>query len=207
MAHELISGGAQAVAANFDSLGVAPTYEEEAAQVAALVKGPGWTLVTHSAAGGHAPSILSAMDQPAGVIFVDAILPHPGQSWMDTAPPDLAARLKADAVDGMAPPWNEWFGAAVMKALLPEPKQRAAFIAELPRIPLDWLEVPAPVIEDWTPPLCAYIQLSAAYEAEAATVAEAASRGWLLRRLELTHLAMLTHPDRVATELASLSPE
>jgi hypothetical protein len=207
VAHELISGGARAVAANFNALGVAPTYEEEATEVAALTKGPGWTLVVHSAAGGHAPSILAVMDQPTGVIFVDAILPHPGQSWMDTAPPDLVARLKAQAVDGILPAWNEWFGADVMKALLPDARQRKAFIAELPRIPLDWLEVPAPVIDDWTPPLCAYIQLSAAYDAEAATVEEAAPQGWLLRRLDLTHLAMLTHPDRVATELASLTPE
>ena len=198
-----MSGGATAVAADYSRLGVAPTYEEDAAEIADLAAGPGWTLVAHSAAGGHAPSILAAMDQPAGVIFADAILPHPGRSWLDTAPPAMADRLRTPAVDGVLPPWNEWFETDPLPAILHDRALREEVIAELPRVPLDWLETPAPVVENWAPPLQSYLRLSRAYEPEAA---EAAIRHWPVRRLNLSHLAMLTHADKVAQELMSLTP-
>jgi hypothetical protein len=203
VAEELRSGGAEAAAADYGQLGVAPTYQDGGRQIAALASGPGWTLVVHSGAGGHAPSILVAMDRPAGVIFADAILPHPGRSWMETAPPALARRLRGLAVDGVLPPWNTWWDDDPLPAMLPDPALRAAVTAELPRVPLDWLETPAPVVEGWAPPLMSYLRLSPAYEPEAA---EAAIRHWPVRRLGLTHLAMLTHPDKVAQELVSLVP-
>lgn len=203
MAHDLVAGGAEAVAADYGWFGVAPTYEEGGRQIAAQAGGPGWTLVVHSGAGGHAPSILAAMDRPAGVTFADAILPHPGRSWIETAPPALAARLRRLAVDGVLPPWNQWFETDPLGTLLHDRRALDAFAAELPRVPLDWLETPAPVVEHWQPPLMAYLQLSPAYDLEAA---EAAAVGWPVRRLHLNHLAMLTHPDKVADELVSLTP-
>jgi hypothetical protein len=203
VAHELVSGGATAVAADYNRLGIEPSYEDGGADIAALVTGSGWTLVVHSGAGGQAPSILKAMDKPAAVIFADAILPHPGKSWMETASPALAARLRSRAVDGVVPPWNEWFVDDPLPAILHDRRQRQAFTAELPRIPLDWLETPAPVVEDWAPPFCAYLRLSLAYEPDAF---DASALHWPVRRLHLNHLAMLTDPDRVAEELVSLTP-
>src|SRR5919197_552615 len=36
-------------------------------------------------------------------VFVDAILPHPGASWFDTAPSALAEHLRGLAADGWLP--------------------------------------------------------------------------------------------------------
>ena len=122
---------------------------------------------------------------------------------MLTAIGELADSLRGQAVDGVLPPWNEWFEHDPLPRILHDRAQCEAFAAELPRIPLDWLEIPAPVIDKWEPKLCCYVRLSPAYEAEAA---EAAMRHWPVRRLDLNHLAMLTDPDRVAEELVSLTP-
>src|SRR5439155_23231941 len=99
-------------------------------------------------------------------VFIDAILPHPGQSWFETAPAALAEPLRALARDGWLPPWHRWFPPEVLAAALPTPDLRARFIAELPELPLVYLEALAPVIEGWPPPSCAYVQLSPAYERE-----------------------------------------
>ena len=60
----------------------------------------------------------------------------------------------------------------------------------------------APADEAWTRLPCAFLQLSAGYAAEAG---QAKGRGWPTRRLDLNHLAMLTHADTVARELVSLA--
>src|SRR5688500_11182323 len=45
-------------------------------------------LVAHSGAGALVPALEAALaTPPAGVILVDAILPHPGKAWLETAPP------------------------------------------------------------------------------------------------------------------------
>ena len=47
-------------------------------------------VVAHSGAGALIPSVAAlAKEGLRGVIYCDAILPHPGQSWFDTAPPAL----------------------------------------------------------------------------------------------------------------------
>jgi hypothetical protein len=74
---------------------------------------------------------------------------------------------------------------------VPDPELRARFIAELPQVPLGYFEEAAPVVEDWPPPRCAYVQLSPAYEGE---VQEAQQRGWPTMSEELGHLGMLTEP-------------
>ena len=46
-----------------------------------------------------------------------AILPQPGRSWFDTAPADQGAQLRALAVDGLLPPYDEWFPPGVLEEL------------------------------------------------------------------------------------------
>src|ERR1700759_1393633 len=43
-------------------------------------------LAAHSGAGGLVGAAAAALPAVEGVILVDAIMPHPGRSWFDTAP-------------------------------------------------------------------------------------------------------------------------
>ena len=68
-------------------------------------------LIGHSGAGPLLAAAGAIIGQVRGYIFVDAGLPTPGESWMDTVPPELAAQLleMADA-HGWLPPWPQWWG-------------------------------------------------------------------------------------------------
>ncbi len=156
-------------------------------------------LVVHSGAGALVPSI-AILAPLRGAIFVDALLPHPGASWFAGVPEPLGARLRASAKDGRLPPWHAWWPKGAMEALLPDRAQGAAFIAEQGEVPVAYLDEVAPAIPLSTP--SAYLQLSGAYKDDA-DVAEA--EGWPVRRLELSHLAMLSHPDTVADAVERLA--
>ena len=78
------------------------------AMAASLGEGPA-TVVVHSGAGALVPALEAASGAIEGVIFADAILPHPGRSWFDTAPPQLADSLRSGAEFGMLPAWDAWW--------------------------------------------------------------------------------------------------
>jgi len=197
---------AQVEAPSASAWQVAPLYYPSvaariAAQLPASVET--WVLVGHSAAGGLLPSVAAVLGDKAGVaVFVDAILPHPGRSWLDTAPPDLRAFL-ADAVrDDRAPPWHAWLPSGALERLLPDERQRRAFTGDIEPMPAGYLTEAAPQqTPNWPPGPCAYLQLSGAYADEAA---EATARGWQIERLALHHLAMLSEPDKVAAAIQRL---
>ena len=176
-----------------------PYYERFAEAVASKIhatKSEAVALVAHSGAGGLVPSVVAASDVPINaILFVDALLPHPGMCWMDTAPERLRERLAGLAASGLLPPWNEWFAPSVLEGLLPEASMRKRFISGLPRLPLEYFETPAPAAEDWRASPTGYLRLSPAYEQE---TREAEQRGWLTRREPSDHLAMLTRPEAVA---------
>jgi hypothetical protein len=162
-------------------------------------------LAVHSGAGGFVPSLAAVLGgRLAGCLFVDAVLPYPGRSWFDTAPPALARRVREIAEAGGLPSWDTWFGPGAIDTLIEDPGLRAAFSADLPRLPLAYLEATAPAGEAWREVPAGYLQLSEGYAAEAG---EAEARGWVVRREQLHHLAMLTHPDRVAHMLAEMAHE
>ncbi len=162
-----------------------------------------WTLVAHSAAGGLLPAIAAALGERAeAAVFVDAILPHPGQSWLETAPPRLRSALVAASGGGVAPRWTDWFGPEALMKLLPDAALRAEFDGEIHAAPSGYLVEPAPPSPaNWPLGACAYLQLGEGYAAEA----EAAGRSWLVERLPLHHLAMLTAPDMVAAAIRRLA--
>ena len=62
-------------------------------------------LIGHSGAGPLLAAAGARIGQVSGYVFVDAGLPIPGQSWMETVPPDLAAQVRdmADARAGCRP--------------------------------------------------------------------------------------------------------
>ncbi len=183
-----------------------PYYRRLAGRAAATIRqanpAGGVLLVGHSGAGGLLPAVAEATGVPvAAAVFVDAILPHPGASWFDTAPPALGEQLRGLAREGRLPPWHAWFPPAAVAEVLPEEGLRRRFVAELPRLPVAYFEEPAPVVAGWPPACCGYLRLSAAYDDAAG---EAGRRGWLVVREPADHLAMLTRPAWVAGLLDGL---
>ena len=179
-----------------------PCYSALARRIADQLDGEPWVLVGHSGAGGLLPAIAERLRGGArAMVFVDAILPHPGKSWFDTAPPALAERLRDRATDGSAPAWPDWAPPRVLEGLVPDADLRAAFAAEARPIPVAYLAESAPGsrIAPSTP--CGYLQLSPGYEAEADAAAQA---GWTVAREPWRHLAVITDPDRVAAVLHRL---
>lgn len=161
----------------------------------------GRVLVAHSGAGALIPSVLAAAgERVEGVIFVDAILPHPGRSWFDTAPPQLRAQLEAGAQQGLLPAWDGWWPPGALERLVPDEGVRATVIGDLEPLPMAYFEEVAPLHELTGP--AAYLQLSGAYEEEAR---RATRLGWPVVRLPLNHLATVTQGPAVAGAIETLA--
>ena len=142
------------------------------------------------------------IDDVRGYVFVDAGLPTPGRAWMETVPPELAARLRAMAdADGWLPPWSRWWGDEALAELLPDLDTRRRFAAGCPRLPLAMFEEVHPPAPRWPAAPGAYLRLSEAYEDEAARAREL---GWPVAELISHHLALLTDPGPVAASLREL---
>jgi hypothetical protein len=185
-----------------------PIYANLSRRIAAASLAAGdWrtVVVGHSGAGGLLPSIVDALvaeAQPVGAaILADAILPHPGRSWFDTAPDDLVQRLRPMIRDGRLPSWDQWFGPGALARLLPDEDLRSAFIADIEPVSAAYCETPAPQHLAWPPPRVGYLRLSEAYAGETAS---AETAGWLVRRVMSHHLAMVNQPARVAESLRSM---
>jgi hypothetical protein len=159
-------------------------------------------LIGHSGAGPLLAAAGALMNQVLGYIFVDAGLPIPGQSWMETVPPDLAAQVRelADA-EGWLPPWSQWWGDEVLAGLIPDPGARRRFAAGCPRLPLAMFEEAHPPVPRWPDAPGAYLRLSEAYDDEAARAREL---GWPVAEQISHHLALLTDPGPVTGSLREL---
>lgn len=184
----------------------APLYRNLAAVTAPQYlgqEGP-FVLVVHSGAGGLAPALVEASGgQVAAVLYVDAVPPHPGRSWYETASDALTATLR-QVTDkaGMVPAWDQWFPPDALGSLIPDEAQRATFLAGLKPTPADWLEAKAPEIDLPSDVGWGFLRLSKAYEREAG---EARRLGWPTLRTDLHHLAMMTHPVEVVTAMLNLT--
>jgi hypothetical protein len=182
-----------------------PYCSRQAELIARAAAGQPAVLVGHSGAGPLLASAGAMIAQVRGYVFVDAALPFPGQTWMDTAPPELAARLREMAdPDGWLPPWPSWWDEEVLAELLPDPGLRERFAAGCPPLPLAMFaeaHPPAPGWPDAPDAPCAYLRLSEVYEDQAA---RAAGLGWPVTRLASHHLALLTDPAAVAEAISQL---
>src|SRR5580658_5963210 len=107
-------------------------------------------LIGHSGAGPLLAAAGAILGQVRGYIFIDAGLPAPGRSWMETVPPALAAQVRemADA-QGWLPPWPQWWGEEVLAELIPDPQLRRHFAAGCPRLPLAMFEEVHPPALQW----------------------------------------------------------
>jgi pimeloyl-ACP methyl ester carboxylesterase len=162
-----------------------PPHEPALVSAVAEAVGDGpFVLVGHSAAGPLLPTIGDRIGAEA-LVYVDARLAHRRRPELD----DLAR-------DGMLPPWNEWFPAADLAAILPDPALRNAFVSELRPVPLSLYD-PPPHPPAWRG-TAGYLLLSEAYRPIAE---EAAAAGQTVVEALDHHLAMLTAPDAVTAAL------
>src|SRR6266566_1540728 len=179
-----------------------PWCSRQAELIARAAAGRPAALVGHSGAGPLLAAAGAMIPQVRGYVFVDAGLPIPGQTWMDTAPPELAAQLREMVdPDGWLPPWPRWWGEEALAELLPDPGTRVRFIAGCPPLPLAMFAETHPLAPRWPDAPCAYLRLSEAYEDQAA---RAAGLGWPVTRLASHHLALLTDPAVVAEAIGEL---
>jgi hypothetical protein len=159
-------------------------------------------LIGHSGAGPLLAAAGAISGQVRGYLFVDAGLPIPAQTWMETVPPELAAQVRGMADDqGWLPPWPQWWGDEAVAELIPDPAARRHFTAGCPPLPLAMFEEVHPPAPRWPDAPAAYLQLSEAYEDQAA---RAAGLGWPVAERMSHHLAPLTHPALVAESLHEL---
>jgi pimeloyl-ACP methyl ester carboxylesterase len=186
------------------AIAVGPPYHLRQAQVIAdCAAGQPAILIGHSRAGPLLATAGTMLGEAVrGYVFVDARLPAPGRSWMETVPPGFAARLRAMADPrGWLPPWSQWWDDEELATLLPDPAVRQEFAAGCPRLPMAMLEEVHPPAPGWPNAPGGYLQLSEAYEGEAARAREL---GWPVGRQLSHHLALLTAPGQVARELREL---
>jgi hypothetical protein len=181
-----------------------PYHLRQASMIADSAAGRPVILVGHSRAGWLLATAGTMLGKKGvrGYVFVDARLPVPGRSWMQTLRPDLAARLREMAdPQGWLPPWPQWWGEEELAALLPGPAVRRHFAAGCPRLPLAMFEEVHPPVPGWPTAPASFLQLSDAYQDEAARAREL---GWPVRQLLSHHLALLTEPGQVAREIRTL---
>jgi pimeloyl-ACP methyl ester carboxylesterase len=181
-----------------------PPYHLRLARlIAGCAAGEDVILIGHSRAGPLLATAGMMLGKSVlGYVFVDARLPSPGRSWMQTVQPGLAARLREMADPrGWLPPWPQWWGEEELAALLPDPAARQHFAAGCPRLPMAMVEEVQPLAPGWPTAPSGYLQLSVAYEGDAARAREL---GWAVRRHLSHHLALLTDPGQVAHEIRQL---
>ena len=179
-----------------------PYCAAQAKVIAREAAGQPVILIGHSGAGPLLAAAGELIDDVRGYVFVDAGLPAPGQAWMETVPPELAAQLREMAdPEGWLPPWSRWWGDEALAGLLPDPDTRRRFAAGCPRLPLAMFQEVHPPAPRWPAAPGAYLRLSEAYEDEAARAREL---GWPVAELISHHLALLTDPGPVAASLREL---
>ena len=179
-----------------------PYFSHQAEVIAGSAAGGPATLVGHSGAGPLLAVAGAIIGKVRGYVFADAGLPAPGQSWMDTVPPGLAAQLREMAdPQGWLPPWPQWWGDKALAELLPDPDVRRRFAGGCPRLPLAMFGEVHPPVPSWPAAPAAYLQLSEAYEDPAG---QARDLGWPVTEQMSHHLAPLTQPGQVAESLREL---
>jgi pimeloyl-ACP methyl ester carboxylesterase len=162
----------------------------------------GVLLVGHSGAGPLLPAIGACSPHPVvGYLFVDARLPHPGQSALqeiEAGGGDFAAALRRNLDAGGAfPDWTD----DDLHELIPNSVLRAGLMAEMCPRRLDFFAEPHPEVERWPDAPCAYLRLSVGYDQAAQ---EARRRGWPYHEFDAGHFHMLADPPAVADAILDL---
>ncbi|HVB70846.1 MAG TPA: hypothetical protein VND83_05020 [Acidimicrobiales bacterium] len=158
--------------------------------------------VAHSGAGPLLPTIVDRCNaRGSSMVFVDAGIPAM-TSATPLMPEDLLQQLSAIAVDGLLPPWSQWFGRDMMASLVPDSKKRELIELELPRIPLSYFYGSIPPLRKWPADRSGYVLLSDAYVDDAE---EARRRGWPVAELPGEHLDLVARAPAVAEAVVQVS--
>lgn len=178
----------------------------QAELVAAAIRHGPVVLVAHSGAGPLLPLIADRLGQQhvavAASVFVDAGLPHPGQSALDVLPAPAAELLRRMTVEGWLPPWTSWWPPEQLRVMLPDEQLRNLMVDTCPRLPVSLFTEVLPGVSEDGLGVCSYVRLSSVYDPFADQAEQA---GWPVRRLESHHLAVLTSPAEVADTLQDVA--
>jgi hypothetical protein len=146
-----------------------------------------------SGAGLTLPSVAAAV-RARRVVWVDALVP--ARSGATEPDEEIRSRVSALIRDGRIADWTTWWGPDALDQLIPDARLRAEVRTEGHELPVDFFDVPVPVPDWWPEEGARYVQLSAAYDRDAA---EARARGWrVVGRPDGTHLDVATDPAWVA---------
>jgi hypothetical protein len=161
--------------------------------------------VGHSGAGPLLPAIHRAVAQPvAACLFVDASLPHPGQSRFDELAintRELAQKLRPFLVAGGSyPTW----GTEELREILPDTFIREQLLAELHPRHHRFFEEKMPDVAIWPHAPCGYVLLSEAYLAQ---LEQARRAGWPSRLFHAGHFHILVDPAAVTASMVELLAE
>lgn len=159
----------------------------------AAAAGPAAVVLGFSGAGVVLPSVAAAVGA-ARVVLLDARVP--ARHGVTVPSVQTRSRVAALARDGRIPEWTTWWGPDALTGQLPDPVVRAAVVAEGHELPADFYDVAVPVPEHWPDGDVRYVQLSPAYDGDAAAARE---RGWPVTGYrDGSHLDVATRPAVIA---------
>lgn len=159
-------------------------------------------LVGHSGSGSLLPVIAHAAQRPIkAYVFVDASLPHPGQSRLDemeASVPEFAQDLHQYLASGERfPNWSD----KDLSEDLSDELARQHMLAELQPRSLSFFEEVMPVVAGWPDAPGGYILFTQGYRC---FLEQAQRAGWPSRTFHAGHFHMLVDPVAVAAALIEL---
>jgi hypothetical protein len=165
---------------------------------AAAAGGAADVVLGFSGAGVVLPSVAAAVSARR-VVWLDAVVPAPAGVTEPSA--DIRTAVSQFVRGDRIAAWPDWWPADLLAQELPDARLRARVAAEAPRLPADFYDVAVPVPEVWPQDDVRYVQLSAAYDDDAA---RARARGWaVVGDGSGRHLDVATRPVAVADLITS----
>ena len=184
----------------------APYWQQQAASMQQALAGVPrerpLVLIGHSGAGSLLPVLAQASHHPiSAYLFVDAGLPHPGQSQLDEMEvnaPAFAHELRQLLASGECfPNWTD----EDLSEELPDRAIRQQVLAELQPRSLDFFKEVRPDVPGWPGMHNGYLLFTPGY---GHYLEQAQKAGWPSQTLPAGHFHMLVDPVAVALALVNL---
>jgi len=153
-------------------------------------------LVGHSA-GGLLAAYLAGSLSAKSFICLDAMMPPASGPTPPVEPNFLEFVRSLPAEDGLLPVWTDWWEGDLLADAPMSSDLKAAFLAELPRLPPTWFD-DSFEMPNWSCAKRGFIQTSPVFRDEARHAEEC---GWPVIRLKGTHLHPALAPRETATAL------